>query len=94
MEIPWQDLDEDTLDRLLSEIVTRDGTDYGLVETSTATKIRSVRKALASGSLLLLWDAESESAALKSANQVREEAAQLDRLKRQSGIKPKETNHD
>ena len=86
MLIPWQELDSETLDRLLSEIVTRDGTDYGLHETSTAAKIRHAIKSLRLGHAQLHWDEESETAALLSADQVREEAAKLATLQRDSGI--------
>lgn len=90
MEIPWQELDTETLDRLLSEIVTRDGTDYGFHEKSTEAKIASARKALISGSSILLWDAETETAVLKTVDQVREEAERFRVLQKQSGI----TNQD
>lgn len=73
MEIPWRELDDETLDRLLSELVTRDGTDYGLREQTTAEKVKGARRALESGRAQLMWNAEVESASLVSAEQVREE---------------------
>ncbi len=88
MLIPWRELDPETLDRLLSEIVTRDGTDYGLQETPTATKVNSARKSLERGRAELHWDEESETTALLSVDQVREEAARVATLRRDSGIEP------
>lgn len=73
MEIPWRELDDETLDRLLSELVTRDGTDYGLREQTTAEKVKGARRSLESGRAQLMWNAEIESASLVSVEQVREE---------------------
>ena len=87
MHIPWESIEEATLERLLAEIVTRDGTDYGLVEHSTAAKVRAARKALEQGRAQLHWDEESETAALVATDQVREEAARQQQLRRQAGIK-------
>ncbi len=86
MHIPWQSLDAETLQRLLSEIVTRDGTDYGAIERSTANKVRAAKTALEKGAAELHWDEESETAALIAKDQVREQAARLERLREQSGI--------
>jgi len=86
MHIPHDSLDLETLTRLLSEIVTRDGTDYGLVERSTEAKVAAARKALSSGTAQLHWDEESETASLLSVDQVREQAAQLRAAQAQSGI--------
>jgi len=72
VEIPWQELDSETLDRMLSELVTRDGTDYGARERTTEEKVENARKALAAGRALLYWNEELESASLVSADQVRE----------------------
>ncbi len=72
MEIPWQTMDSETLDRLLSELVTRDGTDYGRHEQTTAQKITAARRSLEKGRACLMWDAELESASLVPIEQVRE----------------------
>lgn len=66
MEIPWDSIDDATLNRLLGEIVTRDGTDYGDEEKSLAQKVEEVKAALSSGSALLHWDSDSESASIIS----------------------------
>jgi len=92
MEIPWQELEPDTLRRLLSEIVTRDGTDYGLIEKSTAEKIEVARKALQTGRARLFWDEETGTAALLDKEQVSEEQAAYERLAKSTGLQsgPKE----
>lgn len=53
--IPHRDLSPDTLDNLISEFVTRDGTDYGEVETPLARRIAQVRHQLDSGKAVVLF---------------------------------------
>ena len=43
MIVPWQSLDPDTLQNLLEEFVSRDGTDYGEQELSLAQKAEQIR---------------------------------------------------
>lgn len=86
MEIPWRELDQNTLERLLSEIVTRDGTDYGREERSTMSKIKAAMRALETGSAVLAWDEETETAALLTREQIREEKATFERLQKEAGI--------
>lgn len=66
MIIPYDSLADGVLERLLEEIVTRDGTDYGLVETPTSEKINTAIRALKQGKSVLLWDDATESASLVS----------------------------
>ena len=70
MRIPWRKLPLETLENMLEEIVTRDGTDYGSSEKTTAEKVRSAHAQLVSGSAHLYWDAKLESASLLSTDQV------------------------
>lgn len=86
MEIPWQELEPETLQRLLSEIVTRDGTDYGRVEKSTLAKIDAARKALQDDRARLFWDEETGTAALVEKERVREEQAAYERLAKSTGL--------
>lgn len=65
MEIPWKALDEKVLERLLEEVVTRDGTDYGANEKTRQQKIAEARKALQTGKAVLQWDADLESASIE-----------------------------
>ena len=54
--VPWKDLPPDTLTNLIEEFVTRDGTDYGVVERSVEEKIAQVSAQLASGEARLVFD--------------------------------------
>ncbi len=56
MEIPWQSLNPDTLDNLIQERVTRDGTDYGERETSLDDKVSQVKRQLRTGQAYILYD--------------------------------------
>lgn len=62
--LPWQSLEQDTLHRLLSELVSRDGTDYGDDELTTEQKVRQAKSNLERGRAVLCWDEQSESASL------------------------------
>jgi Uncharacterized protein conserved in bacteria len=59
MIVPWQSLDPDTLQNLLEEFVSRDGTDYGEQESSLAEKTEQLRRKLSSGEALLLFSESS-----------------------------------
>lgn len=69
MIIPYQDLPEDTLARLLEEIATRDGTDYGAEEFTLEAKVSHLQQALNSKKAVLWFDQESESCAVVSSQQ-------------------------
>lgn len=58
--IPYDSLAPETLDNILDDIVSRDGTDYGNYELSSQQKRQQALQALASGSAVLLFDTESE----------------------------------
>ncbi|GAB3276968.1 YheU family protein [Parahaliea aestuarii] len=60
LDIPAGRLQADTLQGLLEEFASRDGTDYGLREASLEDKVSQLRQGLDSGALKLLYDAESE----------------------------------
>ncbi|MCL4159215.1 UNVERIFIED_CONTAM: hypothetical protein GTU68_012975 [Idotea baltica] len=65
MEIPWESLDEDLLLRLIDEVVTRDGTDYGIAEISRERKIEEVRAALKAKRAIIQWDVDSETVSIQ-----------------------------
>jgi uncharacterized protein YheU (UPF0270 family) len=60
VEVPCERLAAPTLDALLEEYASRDGTDYGLVESRLRDKVASLRAQLDNRSLALLYDAASE----------------------------------
>ncbi len=80
MKIPWEALPKDTLDILLEEIVTRDGTDYGRSEKTTLQKVTRARNQLTNGLAELHWDPVTESASLLSRDQVLNPDTARDRL--------------
>lgn len=58
--VPVSAIAEATLDNLLREFVTRDGTDYGAVETTEGQRVAQLRAALRSGDAVLLFDTDAE----------------------------------
>lgn len=69
MIIPWQQINPETLTNLMEEYASRDGTDYGLVETSLATKVDQLRSQLASGNIVLVYSELHETVNLLPAEQ-------------------------
>ena len=64
VEVPWRELDAHALRGLIEEFVTRDGTDYGAVETSLETRVAQVMKQLENGLAVVTFDPEIESATI------------------------------
>ena len=64
MKIPYQSLDPETLQSLLGEIVTRDGTDYGAVELTLEQKIDQALCALKAGKVCIKYDVLTETCSL------------------------------
>ncbi|RCX08803.1 YheU family protein [Marinomonas foliarum] len=58
--IPYDSLALDTLETILDDIVSRDGTDYGDYDLSVAQKREQALRSLRSGEAVLLFDTESE----------------------------------
>ncbi|MGO2233364.1 hypothetical protein B6N13_11030 [Marinomonas sp. UCMA 3892] len=58
--IPYDSLTPDTLETILDDIVSRDGTDYGDYDLSAAQKREQALRALQRGEAVLLFDTESE----------------------------------
>ena len=72
MIVPWQDIPAATLDNLIEEFVTRDGTDYGAQEIATATKVQQVRAQLQRGDAAVIFDPATETIAILNREQLRE----------------------
>lgn len=64
--IPYDSLDPETLENVLNDIVSRDGTDYGDYELSTEQKRDQALRALRSRQAVLVFDTESETIQLVS----------------------------
>lgn len=71
MLIPWQALSEEALQGLVEEFVTRDGTDYGAIETALATRVEQVKRALQRGELVVVYSEAHEQANIMPAEQLR-----------------------
>ena len=54
--VPWDALSDETLDRLVKEFVTRDGTDYGVRERSEAEKVARTIELLRKGRAQIVFD--------------------------------------
>lgn len=70
--IPYQQLASETLDALLEEYVTRDGTDYGEYEVSTSDKLSQVKALLKTGEIHICYDEETESCTLLDKEQAQQ----------------------
>ena len=69
MIIPWQQLPAATLDNLLQEYASRDGTDYGQVETSLADKVEQLKQQLLQGKVVIVYSELHESVNLMLAEE-------------------------
>ena len=61
MKIPYTDLGKTTLNGLIEEFVSREGTDYGSHMYSLEDKVAHVMKQLEKGIVFIDYDAESSS---------------------------------
>ena len=75
MIVPWQEIPPETLDNLIEEFVTRDGTDYGEQEIRTDTKVAQVREQLRRGQASVVFDDVTETISIFP----REQLDELDR---------------
>ena len=58
--VPVAQLADTTLNALLEEFASRDGTDYGETETPLDRKVAGLRSRLDSGEIQILYDTDSE----------------------------------
>ena len=56
MIIPYQNLSPEALHGVIEEFVTRDGTDYGIVEATLEQKIKDVWRQVKKGDVLIVYD--------------------------------------
>jgi uncharacterized protein YheU (UPF0270 family) len=68
--IPHEELNPDTLRAMLEDFVTRNGTEYGEIETPIAERIDFVLRQLRAGKAFILYDAESASFTIGSREQM------------------------
>jgi len=61
MIIPWQEVDQETLNNLLESVVLREGTDYGSQELNFDTKVDQLKQRLKSGAAVIVYSELHES---------------------------------
>lgn len=66
MIIPWESLEESTLEQILESFVLREGTDYGEVEQSLSTKVQQLKQQLKEKKIQIIWSELHESIDIKS----------------------------
>lgn len=66
IEVPYQSLEKETLEQVLKDIVTRDGTDYGLNEVATQKKVSQAKCSLTNGNATLFFDTDTQTCHLMS----------------------------
>jgi uncharacterized protein YheU (UPF0270 family) len=64
IEIPPEQLNEDVLQAVIEEFITREGTDYGLQDYSLEQKVLQIKRQLDSGRAVIAFDPLSESCTL------------------------------
>ncbi len=69
MIIPYQELSPEILNALAEEFVSREGTDYGVVESSFQNKIERVIRQIKSGDAVILYSELHESCTIISKQQ-------------------------
>lgn len=75
MRVPWQELDPETLDRLIEHFVLQEGTDYGAQEVSLASKVADVRQQLADGRAIVVFSELHQEVNIVPAREYREDQA-------------------
>ena len=64
MIIPWTSLSADALRGVIEEFITREGTEYGLVEYGLSKKVDQIRRQLREDLVRVVFDAETNSVSL------------------------------
>jgi uncharacterized protein YheU (UPF0270 family) len=67
VEIPYTELDPDTLLNVVDDLVTRDGTDYGAEERTREQKTSALMRQLERGEAKLVFDPATETIGLMTA---------------------------
>ena len=62
--VPASSLSPEALESLMQEFVTREGTEYGPREYTLEEKVKSVKRQLERGEVVIAFDLENESATL------------------------------
>lgn len=70
IEIPWDALAPETLNGLVEEFVTRDGTDYGEQEVALERKVLQVINGIKRKEFVIVFDSEHEAAQIVTRQQL------------------------
>jgi uncharacterized protein YheU (UPF0270 family) len=76
MQIPHTALSPETLQNLLEEFVTREGTDYGQHVYSLADKVRHVRRQIETGRAVILYDPRTATTHIEVRERVQPDAGE------------------
>ena len=74
VQIPAEELSRESLDGLLEEFVTRDGTDYGEEEATFDDKKRAVNRQLEQGEVVIVFDPKTQTANIILKDELRKHA--------------------
>ena len=69
MIIPHRLLTPDALRGVIEAFVTREGTDYGVQDVPLATKVLQVQQQLDAGTVVLVYDEDTESCTIQPTRQ-------------------------
>lgn len=61
VRVPYDQLSPETLEAVIEEFVTREGTDYGKTDVSFERKIERVRRQIETGKALIVFDESMQS---------------------------------
>ena len=75
--VPWRRLDAELLRSVIEAFINREGTDYGEVEVSLDEKVTQVRGQLERREAFIVFDGESETVTIVTAQQAALLRAQL-----------------
>ncbi|MDZ7686203.1 MAG: YheU family protein [Gammaproteobacteria bacterium] len=70
MVIRWDSLSAEALEGIITEFVSREGTEYGQQDVPLPHKIESVRRQLADGSAVIVYDSDLDSCNIVPATEV------------------------
>lgn len=62
IEVPFQQISPEALQRMIQEFVTRDGADWGEAGCSLEDKVRQVQRQLQAGQVRVVFDLRSQTA--------------------------------
>jgi uncharacterized protein YheU (UPF0270 family) len=77
IEVPWREIAPETLDALIEEFVTREGTEYGETDVPLARKVAQVREQLRRNDVCIVFDEAMQSVNLMTRRQFSERLGQL-----------------